>query len=98
MSTGGSILGLTATCPTCLVPSFVSVIFGGVAAAEIAYSNVYGAVLPPILSVGALVVSLAYLSKKVKCETNLAIDDHSTEGRLKVSPTSKGAQVTSRKI
>lgn len=71
MSTGGSILGLTATCPTCLVPSFVSVIFGGITAAEIAYSNIYGAILPPVLSISALFLSLAYLSKKVKNETNI---------------------------
>jgi hypothetical protein len=66
MSTGGSILGLTATCPTCLIPSFVSVIFGGITAGEAVYSNVYGAVLPPILSVATLFLSLAYLSKSIK--------------------------------
>ncbi|MDE1852841.1 MAG: hypothetical protein KGI38_03730 [Thaumarchaeota archaeon] len=70
-STGASILGLTATCPTCLVPSFVSVIFGGITAAEAAYSNVYGAVLPPMLSVAALLLSLVYLSRKVKSQTNI---------------------------
>lgn len=69
MSTGGSILGLTATCPTCLVPSFVSVIFGGISAGEAAYSNVYGAVLPPMLSLAALLASLAYLSKSIKTRT-----------------------------
>ena len=72
MSTGGSILGLTATCPTCLVPSFVSVIFGGITTAEVAYSNVYGAVLPPIVSVATLILSLIYLSKKVKGATNIS--------------------------
>jgi hypothetical protein len=71
MSTGGSILGLTATCPTCLVPTFVSVIFGGITVGEAAYSNIYGAVLPPILSVATLLASLAYLSKSVKTRTNL---------------------------
>ena len=71
MSTGGSILGLTATCPTCLVPSFVSVIFGGIAAGEAVYSNVYGAVLPPIVSVVTLVASLAYLSRSIRKRTNL---------------------------
>ena len=99
MSTGGSILGLTATCPTCLVPSFVSVVFGGVTAAEIAYSNVYGAVLPPILSVGALVVSLAYLSKKVKNETNIIpISYRSIDEQLNESPASLQANVNPRKL
>ncbi len=66
LSTGGSILGLTATCPTCLVPAFVSVIFGGVTTAELLYSNVYGVVLPPILSVVALLVSVLYLSRAIR--------------------------------
>lgn len=64
-STFGSVLGLTATCPTCLVPTLVSVLFGGITAAEAVYSNVYGAVVPPIVSVGSLVVSLVYLSRAI---------------------------------
>lgn len=72
LSTGGSILGLTATCPTCLVPTFVSVIFGGVVAAEAIYSNIYGVVLPPALSVATLVVSLVYLSRMIKTRTGTA--------------------------
>ena len=99
MSTGGSILGLTATCPTCLVPSFVSVIFGGVAAAEIAYSNVYGAVLPPMLSVGALTVSLVYLSKKVKNETKvLFINYDSGERSLNATPTPKEGRTSHTRL
>jgi hypothetical protein len=70
MSTAGSILGLTATCPTCLVPSFVSVIFGGITAAEAAYSNIYGAFLPPVLSVAALLASLFYLSRSIERRTS----------------------------
>jgi len=66
LSTGGSILGLTATCPTCLVPSFVSVIFGGVTATVVSFSNVYGVVLPPIISVATLCASLLYLSRAIR--------------------------------
>lgn len=71
LSTGGSILGLTATCPTCLAPTFVSVIFGGVVAAEAAYSSIYGVVLPPVLSVATLVISIVYLSRMIKKRTNI---------------------------
>lgn len=73
LSTGGSILGLTATCPTCLAPTFVSVIFGGVVAAEAAYSSIYGVVLPPVLSVATLVISIVYLSRMIKKRTNINI-------------------------
>ena len=73
LSTGGSILGLTATCPTCLVPTFVSVIFGGVVAAEAVYSNVYGVIIPPIVSVATLILSLIYLSREIRKRTGLAI-------------------------
>jgi hypothetical protein len=65
LSTGGSIMGLTATCPTCLVPTFVSVIFGGVLAAEAVYSNIYGVLIPPIFSVGTLILSVFYLSRVI---------------------------------
>jgi hypothetical protein len=71
LSTGGSILGLTATCPTCLVPTFVSVIFGGVVAAEAVYSNIYGVVIPPVVSVATLILSIVYLSKTIKKRTFL---------------------------
>jgi len=62
----GSIIGLTATCPTCLVPTLVSVLFGGITAAEAVYSNVYGALVPPVLSVGTLFLSLVYLSRMIR--------------------------------
>lgn len=71
LSTGGSILGLTATCPTCLVPTFISVIFGGVVAAEAAYSNIYGVVFPPALSVATLLLSMFYLSRTVRKRTGI---------------------------
>jgi hypothetical protein len=62
----GSVVGLTATCPTCLVPTLVSVIFGGITAAEEVYSNVYGAVLPPVLSLVTLLASLIYLNRTIR--------------------------------
>lgn len=62
----GSVLGLTATCPTCLVPTFISVVFGGITAAEAIYSNVYGAVLPPVLSLLTLLLSMLYLDREIR--------------------------------
>ncbi len=73
LSTGGSILGLTATCPTCLVPTFISVIFGGVVAAEAIYSNIYGVVIPPIVSVATLILSIVYLSNTIKKRTSIEL-------------------------
>ena len=66
ISTGGSFLGLTATCPTCLTPTIVSVIFGGVSTATTIFSNFNGVVLPPVLSVAALLLSAWYLSRGIK--------------------------------
>ena len=66
LSTGGSFLGLTATCPTCLAPTIVSVIFGGVSTATTIFSNFNGVVLPPVLSVAVLLLSAAYLSRELK--------------------------------
>ncbi|MDG6909487.1 MAG: hypothetical protein JRN08_03875 [Nitrososphaerota archaeon] len=54
----GAFLGYTATCPSCLAPTLVSVVFGGVATVQAVYSNLWGAVVPPIVSVAALAVSL----------------------------------------
>lgn len=62
----GSVIGLTATCPTCLAPTLVSVLFGGLTSAEAVYSNVYGAIIPPIASVATLTLSLVYLSREIK--------------------------------
>ena len=54
----GAFLGYTATCPSCLAPTLVSVVFGGLATVQAVYSNLWGAVVPPIVSVIALVISL----------------------------------------
>ena len=74
LSTGGSVLGLTATCPTCLAPSFISAIFGGIgvsglSSAQALYSSFYGITLPPLISVITLVLSLVYLSKSIEKRT-----------------------------
>ncbi|HZW55249.1 MAG TPA: hypothetical protein VFF30_03085 [Nitrososphaerales archaeon] len=65
VSTSGSIIGLTATCPTCLAPTIVSVLFGGISAAELIYSNIYGVILPPVISIATLMISLYYLSNRI---------------------------------
>lgn len=54
----GAFLGYTATCPSCLAPTLVSVVFGGLATVQAAYSNLWGAVVPPLVSLLALLVSL----------------------------------------
>ncbi|MHB8567122.1 MAG: hypothetical protein ACYC7D_11390 [Nitrososphaerales archaeon] len=71
MSTVGSLIGMCATCPTCLVPAFITVIFGGIAAAGAAFSNIYGIVIPPIVSVALLLVSMFYISSIIKKRTNV---------------------------
>ncbi len=72
LSTAGSLVGMCATCPTCLVPAFITVLFGGIAAAEAVFSNIYGVVLPPVISLAALLISLVYMSRTVRKRT--AID------------------------
>jgi hypothetical protein len=57
----GAFLGYTATCPSCLAPTLISVVFGGFASVQQFYSNLWGAVLPPLLSIIALTLSLAVL-------------------------------------
>ena len=54
----GAFLGYTATCPSCLAPTLVSVVFGGLATVQAVYSNIWGAVVPPVVSIAALIVSL----------------------------------------
>lgn len=54
----GAFLGYTATCPSCLAPTLVSVVFGGLATVQAVYSNLWGAVVPPVVSLLALVFSL----------------------------------------
>jgi hypothetical protein len=63
MSGVGAFLGYTATCPSCLAPTLISVVFGGVAAVQGVYSNLWGAVVPPLVSIGALVFSLFVLQR-----------------------------------
>ena len=58
----GSFFGFTATCPSCLAPTLVSVLSGGVSAtAPAIYTHVSGVVLPPLVSIFALLVGVAIL-------------------------------------
>ena len=59
----GAFLGYTATCPSCLAPTLVSVVFGGLATVQTVYSNLWGAVVPPVVSVIALTVSLYIIGR-----------------------------------
>jgi hypothetical protein len=59
----GAFLGYTATCPSCLAPTLVSVIFGGFSGVQAAFSNLYGAILPPLVSTMALSLSLLVLNR-----------------------------------
>ncbi len=71
----GGFFGFTATCPTCLVPTLVSVFFGGVSASVPSiYSHLSGVVLPPLFSVAALsagLIILNYQAKKSNVYTKL---------------------------
>lgn len=58
----GAFLGYTATCPSCLAPTLISVLFGGLSSVQLVYSNLWGAVIPPVVSVAALVFSLVMLA------------------------------------
>jgi hypothetical protein len=63
----GGIVGLTATCPSCLAPTIISVIFGGFSAtsALARYSTTLAGVIgPPLISIAALVLSLILLEYK----------------------------------
>lgn len=58
----GSFFGFTATCPSCLAPTLVSVLSGGVSAtAPTFYTHLTGVLLPPIVSMLALLMGLAIL-------------------------------------
>lgn len=58
----GSFFGFTATCPSCLAPTLVSVLSGGVSAtAPVFYTNLTGVLLPPIVSIFALLAGLVIL-------------------------------------
>jgi hypothetical protein len=69
----GGFFGFTATCPTCLVPTLISVFFGGLSASVPSiYSHLSGVILPPIVSLFALVSGLAILNwQSKKLEFNL---------------------------
>jgi hypothetical protein len=59
----GGFFGFTATCPMCLAPTLVSVFLGGVSATVPSfYSHLAGVVLPPLVSVGALIAGIAFLN------------------------------------
>jgi hypothetical protein len=63
----GGFFGFTATCPTCLVPTLISVLFGGVSSTVPAiYSHHAGVILPPLVSVFALSVGLTILDFQAK--------------------------------
>ena len=65
----GGIVGLTATCPSCLAPTMISVVFGGFSAASslARYSTtLIGVITPPLVSILALFVSLVLLDYKAK--------------------------------
>lgn len=64
----GAFLGYTATCPSCLAPTLVSVVFGGFSVVQAAYSNLYGAVIPPLVSTLALSLSLFVLNRSIQPE------------------------------
>lgn len=58
----GGFFGFTATCPSCLAPTLVSVLSGGVSAtAPAIYTNVSGVILPPLISLLALLVGVVLL-------------------------------------
>jgi hypothetical protein len=59
----GAFLGYTATCPSCLAPTLISVAFGGLASVQAVYSNLWGVVIPPVVSIGALLASLVVLQR-----------------------------------
>ena len=65
----GGFFGFTATCPTCLAPTLVSVFVGGFsglrgvsAVVPSFYSQLSGVVIPPLISIGALIAGIAYLN------------------------------------
>ncbi len=63
----GGFIGFTATCPTCLVPTMISVLFGGfssVASVQLLYSNLFGVLVPPVVSIVALLASLLLLNNR----------------------------------
>lgn len=63
----GGFFGFTATCPTCLAPTLVSIFFGGVSATVPSiYSHVSGIILPPLISISALAIGIIVLDYQAK--------------------------------
>src|SRR5579875_2413771 len=61
----GGFIGYTATCPSCLAPTLISAILGGFSIAQQAYTNIYGVLIPPIVSLAALTFNLLFLNRIV---------------------------------
>ncbi len=67
----GGFLGFTATCPSCLAPTLVSVLSGGVTAtAPAIYTSVSGVVLPPLISMLALLAGIIVLDYQARRRVN----------------------------
>ena len=63
----GGFFGFTATCPMCLVPTIITVLFGGVSSTVPSlYSHLAGVILPPLVSVICLSVGLTILDFQAK--------------------------------
>ena len=65
----GGFFGFTATCPMCLAPTLVSIFIGGFsslrgvsAVVPSFYSQLSGVVIPPLISVIALIAGISYLN------------------------------------
>jgi hypothetical protein len=61
----GGFIGYTATCPSCLAPTLISAILGGFSIAQQAYTNIYGVIIPPVVSLAALSFNLVFLNRIV---------------------------------
>ncbi|MEM3637377.1 MAG: hypothetical protein QXX17_07230 [Conexivisphaerales archaeon] len=62
----GGFIGYTATCPSCLAPTLVSAILGGFSVAQSLYSNIYGILVPPAVSLIALTFNLLLLNRLIR--------------------------------
>lgn len=58
LSSLGGFIGYTATCPSCLAPTLISALFGGFSAAQSLYTNSWGILIPPLVSLIALLGSM----------------------------------------
>jgi len=59
----GGFIGYTATCPSCLAPTLISAILGGFSVAQQAYTNIYGVLVPPLVSLTTLTLNLLLLNR-----------------------------------